>query len=73
MIPAGRTVADALAQALDDWGLEALFGVSGANIEDLHDAVHRLDGGLRSIAARSENGAAFMAAAAGVFPLGFGG
>ena len=61
MIPAGRTVADALAQVLDNWGLEALFGVSGANIEDLHDAVHRLDGGLRSIAARSENGAAFMA------------
>ena len=55
------TVADALAQAFDAWGLKALYGVSGANIEDLHDAVHRLDGGLRSVAARSENGAAFMA------------
>ncbi len=61
MIPAEMTVADALAHALDDWGLEALYGVSGANIEDLHDAVHRLNGGLRSVAARSENGAAFMA------------
>ena len=61
MSSVGMTVAEALASAFDDWGLTALYGVSGANIEDLHDAVHRLDGGLRSIAARSENGAAFMA------------
>ena len=53
MSSTGMTVADALATAFDDWGLDALYGVSGANIEDLHDAVHRLNGGLRSIAARS--------------------
>ena len=61
MSSAAMTVADALAQSFNDWGLGALYGVSGANIEDLHDAVHRLGGSLRSIAARSENGAAFMA------------
>jgi acetolactate synthase-1/2/3 large subunit len=56
------TLADALAVALRDWGLEYLFGVSGANIEHLHDAVYRLGGGrFRSVCAKSEVGAAFMA------------
>lgn len=55
-------VADALATTLRDWGLRYLFGVSGANIEPLHDAVHRLgEGRLRSVCAKSEVGAAFMA------------
>jgi acetolactate synthase-1/2/3 large subunit len=55
-------LADALATALRDWGVDYVFGVSGANIEHLHDAIHRLgDGRLRSVLARSEAGAAFMA------------
>src|SRR5204863_4967096 len=45
-----------------DWGLQYLFGVSGANIEHLHDAVHRLGGDrFQSVCAKSEVGAAFMA------------
>ncbi len=56
------TLADALVTTLRDWDLGYLFGVSGANIEHLHDAVHRLGGGrFRSVCAKSEVGAAFMA------------
>src|SRR5262245_42601155 len=55
-------LSEALVTTLRDWGLEYLFGVSGANIEHLHDAVHRLGGGrFRSVCAKSEVGAAFMA------------
>lgn len=56
------TVADAIIDSLVGWQIDAIFGVSGANIEHLHDAVHRRGlGRLRSVAARSESGAAFMA------------
>lgn len=55
-------LAEALVTALRDWDLGYLFGVSGANIEHLHDAVHRLGGAeFRSVCAKSEVGAAFMA------------
>lgn len=55
-------LADALVTTLRDWGLEYLFGVGGANIEHLFDAVHRLGRGrFRSVLAKSEIGAAFMA------------
>lgn len=55
-------LADALVTALRDWGVKQLFGVSGANIEHVHDAVHRLGAGrLTSVFAKSEVGAAFMA------------
>src|SRR5947199_110498 len=53
---------DALVGALRDWDVGYVFGVSGANIEHVHDAIHRIgDGKLRSIFAKSEVGAAFMA------------
>jgi acetolactate synthase-1/2/3 large subunit len=56
------TLVDALVGALADWDLRYVFGVSGANIEHLHDAIHRLGGQrLQSVMARSEVGAAFMA------------
>ena len=56
------TVADALVLALRGWGVDTVFGVSGANIEDFHDAIYRRGAGeLTSVAARSESGAAFMA------------
>ncbi|HEX4461019.1 MAG TPA: thiamine pyrophosphate-binding protein [Polyangia bacterium] len=54
------TLADALAATLADWDCRYVFGVSGANIEHLHDAIHRA-GRLQSVMARSEVGAAFMA------------
>lgn len=53
---------DALVHTLLALDVRFVFGVSGANIEHLHDAIHRLgQGRLRSIMARSESGAAFMA------------
>jgi len=55
------TVAEALVQVLVEAGIQSVYGVSGANIENFHDAIYRRQGDLRSIAARSESGAAFMA------------
>jgi len=53
---------DALVTTLRDWGVGYVFGVSGANIEHVHDGIQRLGGGhLRSVLAKSEVGAAFMA------------
>jgi len=55
-------LADAVVEALLALDVRYVFGVSGANIEHLHDAIHRLGGGrLVSVMARSEFGAAFMA------------
>ncbi|MDQ2646551.1 MAG: thiamine pyrophosphate-binding protein [Myxococcota bacterium] len=55
-------LADALVEALKGLGVRYVFGVSGANIEHFHDAIHRLGGdSLRSVLAKSEDGAAFMA------------
>ena len=55
-------LADALVTTLRDWGVEYVFGVSGANIEHVHDSIHRLgDGRLQSVMTKSEVGAAFMA------------
>ncbi|MET8091555.1 thiamine pyrophosphate-binding protein [Micromonospora sp. NPDC005220] len=59
---APRTVAEALVDVLCDWNIRYLFGISGANIEHLHDAVHRRGGDrLTSVLAKREDGAAFMA------------
>lgn len=53
---------DALVKALISLNVRYIFGVSGANIEHLHDAIHRLGNGkLQSVMAKSEDGAAFMA------------
>lgn len=55
-------LSDALVKALISLNVRYLFGVSGANIEHLHDAIHRLgDGKLQSVMTKSEDGAAFMA------------
>ena len=55
-------VSEALVSALRDWNCRYVFGVSGANIEHLHDAIHRLGGdNLQSVMAKSEIGAAMMA------------
>ena len=56
------TVADALVCALREFGVRYLFGVSGANIEHVHDSVYRHgQQKLHSILCKSEMGAAFMA------------
>ncbi len=55
-------LADALVTTLRDWEIDYLFGVGGANIEHVFDAVHRLgEDRLQSVFAKSEVGAAFMA------------
>ncbi|MCA9678879.1 MAG: thiamine pyrophosphate-binding protein [Kofleriaceae bacterium] len=55
-------LADALTLALREWGVRYVFGVSGANIEHVHDAIARLGGdALRSVMTKTEVGAAFMA------------
>jgi acetolactate synthase-1/2/3 large subunit len=55
-------LADAVVEALLALDVRYVFGVSGANIEHLHDAIHRLGGKrLVSVMAKSEFGAAFMA------------
>jgi acetolactate synthase-1/2/3 large subunit len=53
---------DELTTILRDWDLRYVFGVSGANIEHLHDSIYRLgQGRLESVLAKSESGASFMA------------
>lgn len=61
-VPEKLTVSDAIVKALISLDVRYVFGVSGANIEHLHDAIHRLgEGKLKSVMAKSEDGAAFMA------------
>lgn len=55
-------LSDALVTTLREWGVPSVFGVSGANIEHFHDSIYRLGGDqLKSVLARTEMGAAFMA------------
>ncbi len=55
-------ISDAIITHLRDSGVKYVFGVSGANIEHIHDAIFRLgDNKLKSIMAKHESGAAFMA------------
>lgn len=55
-------LSDALVCALVDLGVRHVFGVSGANIEHFHDAIHRASPGvIESVLAKTETGAAFMA------------
>lgn len=55
-------LSDAVVKALISLNVRYIFGVSGANIEHLHDAIYRLgEGTLQSVMAKSEDGAAFMA------------
>lgn len=55
-------LSDALVKALISLDIRYVFGVSGANIEQFHDAIHRVgEGKLRSVMTKREDGAAFMA------------
>ena len=55
-------LADAIVSTLRDLDVSHVFGVSGANIEHIHDGIHRLGNNqLTSVFCKSESGAAFMA------------
>ncbi|MCI4065599.1 thiamine pyrophosphate-dependent enzyme [Micromonospora sp. R77] len=54
-------VADHIMSALAATGVSHVFGVGGANIEDLYDAAHRTDGRIRAVVAKHEFAAACMA------------
>lgn len=55
-------MADAIVTTLRDFHVSHVFGVSGANIEHIHDAIYRLGGDrLTSVFCKAESGAAFMA------------
>ncbi|MBW8636168.1 thiamine pyrophosphate-binding protein [Hoeflea sp. WL0058] len=57
-----ETVADALVSTLREFGARYVFGVSGANIEHIHDSLYRLgQNRLNSVLCKTETGAAFMA------------
>ena len=57
-----QSVADALVCTLREYGVRYVFGVSGANIEHIHDALFRHGREkLQSVLCKSEVGAAFMA------------
>lgn len=60
---ATQTLADLLVAYLEQIGVEYVFGVPGGAIEPLYNAIARSQrrGGIRSIVARHEAGAAFMA------------
>ncbi|MFF3159664.1 thiamine pyrophosphate-binding protein [Streptomyces sp. NPDC057910] len=54
-------VADYLIQSLGELGTRHLFGVGGANIEDLYDATARSHGAVTGVLAKHEFGASSMA------------
>ncbi|GAA4485056.1 thiamine pyrophosphate-binding protein [Rhodococcus olei] len=58
--PAGRVV-DHLVAALADFGVRHVFGVDGANIEDLYDALFHSAAPITGIVAKHEFSAATMA------------
>ncbi|WEO94247.1 thiamine pyrophosphate-binding protein [Streptomyces sp. FXJ1.172] len=52
---------DYVAAELERMGVRYVFGVGGANIEDLYEAVHRAPGRLRGVVAKHEFSAVTMA------------
>lgn len=57
----GRRVVDAVVDAVADLGVRHIFGVDGANIEDLYDAVFATDRAVQGVVAKHEFAAATMA------------
>ncbi|MFC5931135.1 acetolactate synthase AlsS [Cryobacterium melibiosiphilum] len=58
-----RRAADRVVECLEAYGVKWIFGVPGAKIDPVYDAL--LDGGPQMIVVRHEQNAAFMAAAVG--------
>ncbi|MFD0384186.1 thiamine pyrophosphate-binding protein [Streptomyces stramineus] len=55
-------ISDALVTALRELDARYVFGVSGANVEHIHDSIDRLGAGrLEAVLSKREDGAAFMA------------
>ncbi|MEU6238044.1 thiamine pyrophosphate-binding protein [Kitasatospora sp. NPDC047058] len=59
--PAGVRVVDHLAAALAEHGVRQVFGIGGANIEDLFDALDGVGGRPRTVVAKHEFSAVTMA------------
>lgn len=57
----GLRVVDYLAEELGRLGVSHVFGVGGANIEDLYEAVHNTAGAVRPVVAKHEFSAVTMA------------
>jgi acetolactate synthase-1/2/3 large subunit len=57
----GRRVVDVLVDAVADLGVRHIFGVDGANIEDLYDAMFATDRPVQGVVAKHEFAAATMA------------
>lgn len=57
-------LSDALVTSLSDLGLSYIFGVSGANIEHIHDSIEKNNhNNIQSVLCKSEFGAGFIAGA----------
>ncbi|MCX4547602.1 thiamine pyrophosphate-binding protein [Streptomyces sp. NBC_01387] len=54
-------VADYIISSLAELGVDHVFGVGGANIEDMYDAVHHGDGRVKAVVAKHEFSATCMA------------
>jgi pyruvate dehydrogenase (quinone) len=59
----GKSVADAVVERLQDWGVRRIFGYSGDGINGFMEALHRAEpaGGPEFVQARHEENAALMA------------
>ncbi|MGW3655783.1 thiamine pyrophosphate-binding protein [Streptomyces sp. NPDC005151] len=56
-----QRVADFIVEFLHQQGVTHVFGVGGANIEDIYDALHQTEGGPLGVVAKHEYSAATMA------------
>src|SRR5687768_1458474 len=57
------TAADALIEAIHDWGVDVVFGLPGDGINGIMEALRKRQEQIRFIQARHEEAAAFMACA----------
>ena len=58
-----NTAADVLIQAIQDWGVDVVFGLPGDGINGIMEALRKRQEQIRFIQARHEEAAAFMACA----------
>lgn len=58
-----QTAADALIEAIQDWGVEVIFGLPGDGINGIMESLRTRQDRIRFIQVRHEEAAAFMACA----------